>query len=241
MAIEIVPLAKSDIPGAVDCVQKAFADDPYFHWVFNDPAQFNIQRNAASLAAHFEYGIRCGCPISVAKVSNVVNDQKMARDIQLSPGTIVGVGWWYSPQPASTPQTWSVWTQECLLSIRQFLNNVRFFGRGGLNIDRYWIWKQVQQDAHEALWKDPRGYYFCNMVGVSSQARGMGVGKRLMESVIERADQEGLPCYLESSKGYPNVTIYEKMGFRLVKEIECADKGDICKLYCMIRDAKTKS
>ncbi|KAK5788887.1 hypothetical protein VI817_009845 [Penicillium citrinum] len=188
----------------------------------------------------------------------------MARDIQLSPGTIVGVGWWYSPQPASTPQTWSVWTQECLLSIRQFLNNVRFFGRGGLNIDRYWIWKQVQQDAHEALWKDPRGYYFCNMVGVSSQARGMGVGKRLMESVIERADQEGLPCYLESSKGYPNVTIYEKMGFRLVKEIECADKGDICKvsdsssvscshpwasmltfpnykLYCMIRDAKTKS
>lgn len=39
MAIEIVPLAKSDIPGAVDCVQKAFADDPYFHWVFNDPAQ----------------------------------------------------------------------------------------------------------------------------------------------------------------------------------------------------------
>lgn len=39
MAIEIVPLAKSDIPGAVDCVQKAFADDPYFQWVFNDPAQ----------------------------------------------------------------------------------------------------------------------------------------------------------------------------------------------------------
>lgn len=39
MAIEIVPLAKSDIAGAVDCVQKAFVDDPYFLWAFNDPSQ----------------------------------------------------------------------------------------------------------------------------------------------------------------------------------------------------------
>jgi ribosomal protein S18 acetylase RimI-like enzyme len=254
MAIEIVPLAKSDIAGAVDCVQKAFADDPYFRWAFNDPsqvcpalvpvcimiifrliltlrlAQFNIQRNAASLAAHFEYGINCNCPISIAKVTHAVDDKKIDGEVQLTPGTVVGVGWWYSPQSVSASQTWSVWAQECILSFRQFLNNVRFLGRGGLNISRYWIWKQVQNEAHEALWTDPHGYYFCNMVGVSSEARGMGVGKRLMESVMEKADQEGVSCYLESSKGYPNVTIYEKMGFELVKEIECADGGDICKV-----------
>lgn len=51
-----------------------------------------------------------------------------------------------------------------------------------------------------------------------------------METVMERADREGMPCYLESSKGYPNVTIYEKMGFELVKEIECAEEGDVCKV-----------
>lgn len=87
----------------------------------------------------------------------------------------------------------------------------------------------------------------------------MGAGKRLMEKVMEKADQEGIPCYLESSKGYPNVTIYEKMGFKLVKEIECAEGGDICKvgglslgsftctltrtlqLYCMVRESKSKA
>lgn len=58
----------------------------------------------------------------------------------------------------------------------------------------------------------------------------MGVGKKLMENVTEKADQEGMPCYLESSKGYPNVCIYEKMGFELVREIECADGGDVCKV-----------
>jgi ribosomal protein S18 acetylase RimI-like enzyme len=156
-------------------------------------------------------------------VSHSSSDQKVDQDFKLPPGSVVGVGWWYSPQAACESQTWSIWAQEWLLSFRQLLNNIRFLGRGGLNVPRYMIWKQVQQDAHNTLWTNPRGYYFCNMVGVSSQARGMGVGKRLMESVMEKADQEGISCYLESSKGHPNITIYEKMGFELIKEIECAE------------------
>lgn len=134
------------------------------------------------------------------------------------------------------PQSWSVWVQEWLLSFRQLKNNILFLGRGGLNVQRYWIWKQVQQDAQNLLWQDPRGYYFCNVVGVTSEARGMGVGKKLMKCVMEKADREGMPCYLESSKGYPNVGIYEKMGFQLVKEIECADGPDACKVSMLFVD-----
>jgi ribosomal protein S18 acetylase RimI-like enzyme len=110
------------------------------------------------------------------------------------------------------------------------MNNIRFLGRGGLNLHRYRVWKRVQQTAHEAIWQDPRGYYFCNVICVSSQARGMGVGKKLMADVMEKADRENMPCYLESSKGYPNVDIYVRMGFELVKEIECVDGRDICKV-----------
>lgn len=36
MAIEILPLTKQDIPEAVECVQTAFADDPYFQWLFDN-------------------------------------------------------------------------------------------------------------------------------------------------------------------------------------------------------------
>jgi len=35
MSIEIVPLAKADIAGVVDCVQSTFADDPFFRWAFD--------------------------------------------------------------------------------------------------------------------------------------------------------------------------------------------------------------
>jgi ribosomal protein S18 acetylase RimI-like enzyme len=143
---------------------------------------------------------------------------------------VVGVAWWYSPQAQSTPQSWNIWAQDWILSFRQLMNNVRFLGRGGLNVDRYRIWKRVQQTAHDTIWQDPRGYYFCNVVGVNSQARGMGVGKKLMADVMDKADRENMPCYLESSKGYPNVGIYERMGFELVREIECVDGGDVCKV-----------
>ena len=36
MVIEISPITEADIPGAIDAIQKAFADDPYNLWVFND-------------------------------------------------------------------------------------------------------------------------------------------------------------------------------------------------------------
>lgn len=35
MAIEVVPLTEGDIPGAIEVIQQAFADDPYFKWVFD--------------------------------------------------------------------------------------------------------------------------------------------------------------------------------------------------------------
>ena len=35
MAIEILPVSTADIPAAVACIQKAFADDPFFKWMFN--------------------------------------------------------------------------------------------------------------------------------------------------------------------------------------------------------------
>jgi hypothetical protein len=34
MPAEINRMVESDIDGAIDCIQKAFAHDPYFAWVF---------------------------------------------------------------------------------------------------------------------------------------------------------------------------------------------------------------
>ncbi|KAJ5994357.1 Acyl-CoA N-acyltransferase [Penicillium sp. IBT 35674x] len=240
MSIEIVPLAEADIAGVVDCVQSTFADDPYFRWAF-DPAKFKAERNAASIAAHLQFSLNCGYPVFVAKVGRAASDLKTDHEIRLAPGTVVGFSWWTPPEAPSLSQPWSVWAQEWLLSFRQLMFNIRFAGRGGLDVRRYWLWKKMQKNALNDLWTDPRGYYYCSLLGVSSQVRGMGVGKRLMETILQKADEEGISCYLESSKGYPNIAIYEKMGFELNKEITCDDGGNVCKLYGMTRKPKIKA
>jgi GNAT superfamily N-acetyltransferase len=71
---------------------------------------------------------------------------------------------------------------------------------------------------------------------VLPEAQGRGIGKKLVTVVTDRADAEGMPCYLESSRDKPNMQIYERMGFRFVKQMDCDDDGQACRLYCMIRD-----
>lgn len=101
-----------------------------------------------------------------------------------------------------------------------------YYGRGGLNVKRYWLWKEAQAKAQAELWNDPRGYYFCNIVTVLPEAQGKGVGRKLMEVVLKEADKRNMRCYLESSRKEPNVPIYERFGFKLVREMLCDDDGD---------------
>ncbi|KAL4795182.1 acyl-CoA N-acyltransferase [Aspergillus venezuelensis] len=243
MAIQILPLTKPDIPNAVECIQTVFADDPFFQYMF-DPDTYNIRRNAASLRAHFQHGLALNAPIYIAKqIPPNTCGQNILPDKSSNP--VLGICWWIPPTPVNKPVPFSHRTQDVLLSLRQFLANIRYFGRGGLRLNRYKQWKALQSQKHERIWSDERGYYFCNVIAVRDEMRGKGLGRRLVEAVTERADEEGMSCYLESSKGMPNLRIYEKLGFQGKGEIECCDfegggkeAGGVT-LYCMIRPPAT--
>jgi len=76
---------------------------------------------------------------------------------------------------------------------------------------------------------------------VSPTQQGRGIGKKLAREVTKVADAEGKRCYLESSRDVPNMKIYEAMGFHFVKQMDCDDAGDICKLFCMIREPQPQA
>ncbi|KAJ5937883.1 Acyl-CoA N-acyltransferase [Penicillium verhagenii] len=238
MVVEISPLTEADIHGAIRVIQHAFADDPYFKWVFDDSTwipstyRFNNDRNYHSLEARCRWGIN-NAIFQVAKEQQ----QQSPSD---SPSPVLGVSCWLAPHPPAKPESWYSWYQGWVLSASQLLTNIRYFGRGGLRANRYWIWKEQQQKAQAEIWDDPRGYFFCNMVAVGPEAQGRGVGRLLFEAVTKRADEEGVKCYLESSKNVPNVQIYERMGFEMRRTMECRDGEDVCMLYCMMRNPKTE-
>ncbi|KAK4541037.1 hypothetical protein LTR36_008406 [Oleoguttula mirabilis] len=226
MPIQVSQITEADIPGAITCIQQAFKDDPYNHWVF-DQATFSYDRNAVSLGLRCRWGMHHAL-FHVAKDSEAVEE----------PGRVLGVACWLPPSSPSAPQTWHDWAGDWWLWYEQVKTNLRY-GRGGLNVKRYWVWKSTQATAQDSLWTDEKGYYFCNIVTVLPAAQGKGIGKLLFKHVTGSADAEGRKCYLESSRAEPNMAIYEKMGFRLAKEMVCDDGGEAITLYCMMREPVT--
>lgn len=59
----------------------------------------------------------------------------------------------------------------------------------------------------------PKGpYWYLEVVGVDPGARGLGIGTRLLWPGLSSADEEGLPCYLETMTKR-NVGWYLSLGF----------------------------
>ncbi|TKA76990.1 hypothetical protein B0A49_01976 [Cryomyces minteri] len=220
MTTQITHMREEDIDGAIDTIQQAFAEDPYNNW-------FSTIRNRVSL------GIRCRWGLQHALFY-------VAKDAASStPDKVIGTAMWLPPSPPSAPRSWPLYLASWSLWLQQVRMNL-YYGRGGLNTKRYWIWKAAQHEAQSGLWTDERGYYFCNIVTVLPECQGRGIGRALFEVVMRRADEEGVNCYLESSRAEPNMRIYERMGFKLAREMLCDDDGDAIKLFCMMREPKRR-
>jgi ribosomal protein S18 acetylase RimI-like enzyme len=61
----------------------------------------------------------------------------------------------------------------------------------------------------------PPDHWYLFVLGVEPACQGRGVGGRVIAPVLERADQNRLPCYLETTKER-NVAFYRKHGFEVV-------------------------
>ncbi|QDS77123.1 hypothetical protein FKW77_001034 [Venturia effusa] len=224
--LEVSLMKEEDVDGAIATVQQAFADDPYNRWIYNVRENFSPTRNHRSLALRCRWGMKHALFYVCRSKS--------------SPSKILGAAFWLPPTPPAQPQTWSFYLSLWYLWFGQIGMNL-YYGRGGLNVKRYWLWKEAQASMQAELWNDPKGYYFCNIVTVLPEAQGKGVGRALMEVVLKKADVERKKCYLESSRDVPNIAIYEKFGFKLVKDMVCDDNGDGIKLFCMMREPQVRS
>ena len=56
------------------------------------------------------------------------------------------------------------------------------------------------------------------VVGVIPARHRQGFGRALLRPVLDRADAEGLPCYLETAQP-ENVAFYQKLGFDIIADM----------------------
>lgn len=64
----------------------------------------------------------------------------------------------------------------------------------------------------------PMPHFYLSALGVEPERQGEGVGTALMRPVLDRADREQHPAYLETATGR-HVLLYERQGFAVVEEL----------------------
>jgi ribosomal protein S18 acetylase RimI-like enzyme len=70
----------------------------------------------------------------------------------------------------------------------------------------------------------PEDHYYLFAVGVRSRAQGQGTGSALLRHVLERADRERLPAYLENTNAR-NLPLYERHGFEVIQRLDLPRGG----------------
>jgi GNAT superfamily N-acetyltransferase len=65
-------------------------------------------------------------------------------------------------------------------------------------------------------------HYYLNLLGVTPDHQGSGIGSALLWAVLDRADREGASAYLEATSP-KNRALYERHGFEVSMELRCSD------------------
>ena len=90
------------------------------------------------------------------------------------------------------------------------------------------------EKAKKSLNLDP--YIHLLIMGVSQEYQGKGFGGKLIRAIIEQAESEKKPIYLETQKE-DNVALYEKYGFSVKKKIILPEPLNL-PMWLMVRDIK---
>jgi GNAT superfamily N-acetyltransferase len=133
---------------------------------------------------------------------------------------IVGAAVWLPPvgMPRGTKR-------EIMLNVRA----VRVLARARNRMTGFKILDKMDKlHPHEPHW-------YLMLLGADPLVQGKGVGSRLLQEGMARADADGLPCYLETQKE-ENLAFYGRHGFTVRNTIEVPGAPTV---WTMQRDPKT--
>ena len=76
--------------------------------------------------------------------------------------------------------------------------------------------------------KEP--HWYLATLGTEPSMQGKGIGSALLRDLLGRADEEGAPAYLESSKE-SNVSFYARSGFEVVGEVRVSGSPTLWRMW----------
>lgn len=120
-------------------------------------------------------------------------------------GNVRGVAVWLTPgETAMTPERLAAAGMEQAPAVL-----------GTKAWERFMVVMEFMEGLHST--DMPGDHWYLAAIGVDPEAAGKGLGSALLRSVLEVADTQGKPCYLETAAAN-NKPFYEKHGFVVVRQ-----------------------
>lgn len=112
------------------------------------------------------------------------------------------------------------------------------FQMGSEEVGRMRNTEDYAAKMHQRCMSRPHWYLWG--LAVEPAQQGQGIGGKLLRAGLKRADDAALPCYLETTNT-PNVSLYQKFGFRVVEEGDIGDiSGGSFHIWSMVRPASAQ-
>jgi ribosomal protein S18 acetylase RimI-like enzyme len=185
MGSSIVHLSRSQTPEAAHILSDAFSHDPIVNYFLSEDE--NEKLNALNVIAE-----------------KLIHFSELHNHIYTTNNEMKGVAIWLPPETSSftLSELWQLLTSG-VLTIPFYMRWDRFtdvLSFTGAELGR----RQHYAEPH----------WYLAMLGVSSRYQGQGVGSELLQPILEQADRDNLPCYLETSTEAA-VRFYQRQGFEI--------------------------
>ncbi len=201
---EVIPLPSTQINQAVAVLNRAFNRDPLYVYLIPDD-----DRRTRLLSSFHDITIRYALRYGEVYTTegNVGGNEANVGDAMNCDPTLAieGVACWLSPGN-TTPSLWRL--------LRVALRGAPLlFGFAGY---RHYapVGEYVEKIHHQAV-SGPHWYLWG--LGVDPSHQRQGLGGRLIQPILARADRDHLPCYLETMNEV-NLPFYEKHGFKVMSD-----------------------
>mmetsp|Transcript_7842 Transcript_7842/g.10159 ORF Transcript_7842/g.10159 Transcript_7842/m.10159 type:complete len:269 (-) Transcript_7842:80-886(-) len=204
---------QTDYGTVIDVLVRSFTEpfDPLFLWVVNTDPTISAEELKRRMLLNSKYMLEW-VTIPLMKQGFVI----MAKNEE---GKVVGVTTMRLPGSAIS--------ESCceLVHLISTLGAPPCQQWGPLPIQRMNSMGAAKTAEKELLKEYKSQYIYLQGVGTIQEARGKGVGGRMIRLVARLADAKNLPVYLET-ESESNEKFYMKHGFETLKIIECSPPND---------------
>ncbi len=187
--LKAVRLLRPQLDEAAGVLARAFMNDPDMVYIAPDLAR------------------REGVAKDLFKIA--VLDALRYGEAYTTPGKVEGIATWFFPGEHRLTVGSSLLSGAFLLNFRA----ARGLGLEGLR--RAQLIEQCEHTLHVRYMPQP--HWYLAFLGVDPSSQGRGIATALIQPILERADADQVPCYLETAREY-NVRFYEKRGFAVVAQ-----------------------